>query len=709
MRLEMTGEGVPLHFSTMMMKGPVGIKGQLTFSQEGLTFKPTRTLDRVLLAAREVQIALEDLRSLTALAMVNPTLAVTSSTGEGIESYSFNFRKPQHVLNELVPLWAGSIPGADPNPSQEGRLEAADLNPGGEELEGCLPLGMCCAGAAIHLPSEQTARRGWLVLGRQELMFCPLGWHAQGLDPLVLALEDVVVSEESPEGLLHIALGEVQQRFLPRGGRLFCDQLRRSLTRLRDRAGQDPEVFAHRYQCMMMKGPVGLKGEFAVSPRRIIFRPTRSGLDRVFFEPDNISIPLADLSSLNAKVVGNPSLTVTAKFARNGKEVSYSFYHRTPKELVDGISPLWLRARWRDLPATPANGLIADEEPVRSALSGWKRELDKIKPGTIQIAGPVVHLSEGVTAGRGWFLLATPRLLFLPHGDSGNSRARLDLPVDRLRPLPRNERREGWLEMTCGDRQLKFLPVGGQRFIDNFWCSDVGGPSGDVPQDGQDSMAEEKLRTHLGEALFIRVIHEKKVVCFNRGGRILRLLEGVALFLSEDPRLDSALGRRVTMEVGKEHGMHRFRSVYRREGISHRASGVPSGRRLQIFDLPRDVVCITNRRYYYRARYSMMIQVRAGRGTWPCQMVDLSLGGCSFFHTGRISQNSRVRIHLAIGTKTTDLQGEIVNASQADPGGKWLHRCAFLELDPGVAINVAKEVSRIEREQIQREAELNAE
>ena len=211
-------------WTVSLYRGAVAIAGELIGSWRRLRFVPSGRIDALFGLDEEISLRMNDITRVEVRGRLERRLVISS---EGDE-LSFDLPDPGERFEELKDFLVELDHESEPVLPEGGASERdADIDALLEDWKGRRPF---LAGARLHLlggaldlSRPNRARRGWLGLFDQRLVFLPVG-RVWAETPLVVAADDISRATQgmAPPEHLYLGVGASTLRFLPRGGDKFA-------------------------------------------------------------------------------------------------------------------------------------------------------------------------------------------------------------------------------------------------------------------------------------------------------------------------------------------------------------------------------------------------------------------------------------------------------------------------------------------------------
>ena len=299
--------------------------------------------------------------------------------------------------------------------------------------------------------------------------------------------------------------------------------------------------------------------------------------------------------------------------------------------------------------------------------------------------GVAVVAQDGRTLRRGWLILLTTGLLFVPADEQADHRWLIEgARFDRTRSGLEGDHT---LRLVAGHRERRVVCPQAPDVVKSLWR---------VISDARPGAAALRERyPHIdkvsGAVAQLRIANLGVELFSARGASIVVDDEGLSVRLGDELPAALAPGLRVSVEIAQEKVIYAFRSHIVR--VATPSSG---GARQVVFAAPDTLEERENTRLSFRVTFlgeGTVTPLRGladrrpkGRGGIEATMVDLSATGVALRVAEEASQpiSSVLRMKLPlIGTAREELVGEVVHV-RAGPDGTMIHGCRFL--DPTAAL-----------------------
>ncbi len=421
----------------MRMRGPLGVAGLLTLSNESLSFEPSGRLDR-LIGERNLRIQTGSIDKVS-LAGIERTLTVFVSDTGGQE-YRFAGRGAARMHLRLESMISQ-------------RLGKTASLPSGEQ-----PL---IEGAATLYNNNLIATRGDLVLTKQRFLFTPrdgLETHIWSFPKINVPLSQINQTKLSGvKKLLEIWIND--ERFLFGGA--IVEELNKTLNGL----GLDFTTLAIEHvetietvlelKASLHGAMIPTTGLVRVTNGELTFAPTgRLGL---ILGATTQTIQISAIEKM--EVVGTKKLTITS----SDDEITLRLSN--PRNELLRIIPKITSCLNREL-----QSLEAESGGFEQLLSLWESELHLTLGEPIVLTAPVVFWQNENTAICGWLGLTDTRVFFLPL--TGPDRSGDVISIDLttiISSMESRERSNKEIYLVTHKREFHFTPLTALGFVEAFW------------------------------------------------------------------------------------------------------------------------------------------------------------------------------------------------------------------------------------------------
>jgi hypothetical protein len=307
------------------------------------------------------------------------------------------------------------------------------------------------------------ATRGHLQVTPERVIFVPgrslesMIWGNLGLDLVIRDLDDVQLTGMRRRVVLH--KGDDQHAF--RGAiapRVFgvIEALLEGGTR-----ALGSTVMAT-WTASLFTGLLTQPGEIVMTRSRLKFTPA-GRLESLMGLNRELDFCLADVTRVDVEGLIDRRLVISV-----GAE-EYAFQLSKPLDKAKEIKELLLGMEGDDDPVVPLHGARRATPEILALLELWTGVLGSVEGEEILLFGPGLHQGRKSMFRRGWIFLTTTRVMFLPAGGpaSGERPLLASLPV--LSAKGRDDALPGELNLSAGNALLRFVPRGGEGFVDTFF------------------------------------------------------------------------------------------------------------------------------------------------------------------------------------------------------------------------------------------------
>ncbi|HCP45855.1 MAG TPA: hypothetical protein DIU15_07425 [Deltaproteobacteria bacterium] len=647
----------------MLVKGVLYVRGVLRLTPDELRFEPIRFIDK-LAGANDLAIPLAEL---SALDGGSQQLLVVHKG----QQLLFRGRGAGHVRARLRAL----LPGLDPSDREDPSFDDGEKVLVQGELEAYV--------------NNLLSSRGTVTLTDRRFRFLPDGFLnrivGENLEVDVMLAEITGVEIVAVRRLLRIELGERHQLFagylVPR---LYAQLAAMGVGVDGSAASTDGQrQILGTWKLSLLKGPLAQPGLLVVGADRLTFTP-EGRLDAIV-GAQTTEIALADVRKIS--MGGWPEARITVSAGDN----EFMFALNDAEERMKDLMSLLLHFRDENEPhdSGPLGWL---GEQAEEALGSVAPKLPMDADEEVLLLGPSLQWVGEWTVRRGWILVTTQRVLFIPgaKGDAPQS-----AKITSLRRVPFGEELTAQLQFVAKRRHLRFSPRGGDLFTGRFWASveevvgPVDEPDPDKPQPGaseSSSITLEFLPRNLGPVKYVAIERDHRVVARIAPAETLRQPDGLGIFYPGLPSSELEEGAEVLVEIGRDDGVYRFDSTIVRLDDSPQHGMQPSAPQaiaegdadaaavsavggvalhvvredqfLLVVQYPDDLRFV-NRRGAFRVAFQLMSRARflepdengdlvATGDFFRCTLEDLALIGCSILATRDIELNSIVELEFPL-------------------------------------------------------------
>jgi hypothetical protein len=307
------------------------------------------------------------------------------------------------------------------------------------------------------------ATRGQLQVTPERVRFVPgrslesMIWGNLGLDLSIGDIDDVELTGMRRRVVMH--QGDTQHAF--RGAlapRIFgvLETLLEGGTR-----SLESTVVAT-WKASLFTGLLTQPGEIVLTRSRLKFTPAGRieallGLNR------KLDLHLAEFTRVDVEGLIDRRLVIS----RGAEE--YAFQVSKPLEKAQEIKELTLGIEGDTDPVVPLHGARRATPEILELLALWANDVGPGDEEEVVLFGPGLHQGRKAMFRRGWICLTSNRVLFLPAGGPKSGERPLLASLHLLSAKGREDALPGELNLTAGNALLRFIPRGGEGFVDTFF------------------------------------------------------------------------------------------------------------------------------------------------------------------------------------------------------------------------------------------------
>jgi len=618
-------------------RGTLAYPGELSLTDDALSFSPNRTLDR-LAGAEDVFIPIDEITELSA-GGINHNLDVYVDE----DVYRFSGRGAIRVHSRLVSLL-----------TEEGGDTDEDLlfEPGERVL---------LQGQGELFVNDLIAVRGEITLTDRRFRFLPglgleqLIWNTTQLDTPINAITSWEL--KGMRRRLHL---EANGESFTVGGALTSqvfNQFEKALGK-----GAEPQqadqVVVDSWQAQLRRGPVAHPGKINFTPTKVSFEPV--GLLDAMVGLKEFTFDIADITRLSIRGWPERKLSI-----RIGHEV-HAFSLSDVNDRFDDLKAL-TRDRNYQL-AVSVGGVHAPR--YLSCLDSWTSAVEYKLGEQIIFSGFAMDSISQTEVRFGWLLLLRTRVLFLPLGGPASREKHVEIPLEQICRLDGGPRsRQDQVLMSCDLGRLRYLLSEKEGAVEDFW-SQCRSPTRIL---AWETLGPRSTSRVMGKCKFIRIMSHGETVVDMSPGMTVEHESGVAIVLPGEPGSSVPIDTWVTVEVGQAEGIYQIDSKVVRS-IATPLEGVvpnPQETHLLIVNVPPELRVYNQRESYrvnteYELRASRLAQTADG-GSWmstgttfPCIVVDLSIGGCALETEHELIDGDRISISLPLLDQWVEIRATCV-------------------------------------------------
>ena len=624
----------------LMHNGALAYPGRFALTEDVLSFTPNRTLDR-LAGAADVDIEVEQITEISA-GGINHNLDIY--VGETL--HRFSGRGAIRVHNRLLALIA------------EGEEEASEesaFRPGEQVL---------LQGQGELFVNELIGVRGEITFTDYRLRFAPglgleqLIWNTTSLDAPLASIQ-----EWSLKGMrrrLHLTIdGEEVIVGGPLAPRLY-NRLEALLGDAENTVTAD-EIVVATWEVSLRRGPVAHVGQLEFTPTHVSFKPT--GLIDTLVGVKPFDFAISDITRLSVRGWPDKKLIIRA-----GHQV-FAFTMSDIGERFEDIKAL-VRDRNYHLALRSRH----DAEPrYQATLDSWTSRVDYQLGEQIVFSSFAMDSFSESEVRFGWLLLLRTRVLFLPLGGPASQEKHVQVPIEEICRLdggPRSRRDQ--VLFSCNAGRLRYLISEREGGVEDFW-SQCRTPTRIL---AWETLGPRSTARVMGKCRFIRIMSHGETVVDLSPGMTVEHDAGVAIVLPGEPGTSVPIDTWVTVEIGQSEGIYQIDSKVVRATITPLEGVIPNpkGTHLLIVSYPPSLRVYNQRESY---RVGTEFQLRANRlaqtadgGSWmatgetfPCNVIDISMGGCAIETTHELEQGDRVSVSLPLLDQWVEIRGTCVRTA----------------------------------------------
>ena len=269
--------------------------------------------------------------------------------------------------------------------------------------------------------------------------------------------------------------------------------------------------------------------------------------------------------------------------------------------------------------------------------------------------------------------------------------------------------------MSTDMGNVRYLVSDKEGVVEDFW-SQCRSPTRIL---AWDTMGPRSLSRVLGKCNFVRITSHGDVVVDMSPGLTFEHESGVALVLPGEPGTSVPLDTWVTIEIGQREGIYQLDSKIIRS-IPTPLEGLvpnPEETHLLVAKYPSELRVYNQREGYrvtteFELRAKQLAQTADG-GSWmatglsfPCTVVDLSIGGCAMEADQEMLEGERVSLNLPLLDQWVEIRATCVHqGSQEDGQDTVRYGLEFRELSMAQEDVLHKAVMSMQREALSGDGE----
>ena len=213
---------------------------------------------------------------------------------------------------------------------------------------------------------------------------------------------------------------------------------------------------------VLVRKPVGVRGELVITDSRISFC-TAGRLEALFGVSADLNLDLSGLERITLKGRLDRRLLL-----QTAEEVA-TFRLPRAEELFGALCQRLLSVNDPVDVGLPEEGTGEFAENTQRLLASWGPKLLSPDRTDLRWFGRALHMGRSPSARRGWLVLTARVIVFVPAaGPRGNERP-LVLPIENAARENAPEVPPDELWISARRASLRFIPRGGQDFVDTFW------------------------------------------------------------------------------------------------------------------------------------------------------------------------------------------------------------------------------------------------
>jgi hypothetical protein len=506
------------------------------------------------------------------------------------------------------------------------------------------------------------------------------------------------IKEVSMAGIrrrLKLATSKCQYRF---GGRL-APQLFSHLASCvgnRPHSSRDERVLES-WKVDLYSGPLASPGRLVLSTHRMHFEPGRrldaalgvQGQDTLWHEVRSIRLR----GRLDRRIqfeCDNRTLTIDTK--------------HVAAHFLDLVA-LYRESRGPNDPSFDANGELAEGD-ARYILQQWREHLPVSNLARILSATPALHWVDAWWMRRGWLVLTTDQLLFVPSGTPRDEAGGASLSLEQCTITESREDNAERLILETEDRKWFFSPLAGEAFAERV--SQLLGDQPRVPHWEHEWGAQ--FLPLIGDAAFVEFTVDEEMVDVLRPAQLFPHEDGIGIFFRRRPDNTLHVGVEATLRVASPSGLYELHGtvvVNQNVASGHSGAGDESIHLLVLAQSPE--LSLTDRRHHYRVDAVATISghcmnYTATRG-WVenkhpirCVLEDLSVGGCALYGSREMEVRSHIMLNLPPRTDPHRIEGEVMECIHRPDGPQpWYARVQFIRLVEDDVRRITEQIVRFQQ------------
>ena len=209
-------------------------------------------------------------------------------------------------------------------------------------------------------------------------------------------------------------------------------------------------------------GPMTQAGELVLTRTRLRFTPA-GRLEALIGLQREIDLHLNDMTRVDVQGLLDRRLVVSF-----GQE-EMVFQVPKPHEKAAVLKDLMLSLEGDDDPIVPLHGARRATPQIMDLLALWGEVIGDYSEEEIVLFGPGLHQGQKRMFRRGFICLTSARVIFIPCGGPQSGERPLMASLVSLSAKGREDAPQGELILRTGQTLLRFMPRGGEGFIDTFF------------------------------------------------------------------------------------------------------------------------------------------------------------------------------------------------------------------------------------------------
>jgi hypothetical protein len=673
---KLNGQAILSEDDCLHHRGPMAHPGRLSLTSDLLVFSPSRALDR-LAGAEDLIIPTGEITELSA-GGINHNLDVYLED----QVHRFSGRGAIRVHARILALLA-----------EDDAVDVEDLafEPGERVL---------LQGQAELFVNQLIAVRGEITLTDRRLRFFP----GLGIEQLIwntTRLEAPIdqITAWSLKGMRRRLHATMNGDEVVIGGAL-TPQLFNVLESLygdATNAQSADEVVLETWEAQLRRGPVAHPGHLEFTPTHVRFQPT--GLLDAIIGVKPIQFLITEITRISVRGWPEKKLIIRA-----GHEV-YGFTLANTLERLEELRSL-IRDRNYQLAMRPTGPHVPR---YQVALDSWTAHVDYNLGDQIVFASFAMEARSETEIRFGWLLLLRTRVLFLPLGGPASQEQHVAIPLEQICRLdggPRSRRDQ--ILLSAEEGRFRFLLSEKEGAVEEFWAQ-CRSPTRIL---AWETLGPRSTSRVMGKSRFIRIMSHGETVVDLSPGMTVEHPSGVAIVLPGEPGGSVPLDTWVTVEIGQSEGIYQIDSKVVRavptplEGVIANAEGT----HMLIVSTPPEIRVYNQRESYrvltqFELRANSLAQTADG-GSWmatgetyPCTVVDLSIGGCALDTDYELADGDRISLNLPLLDQWVEIRATCVRrAPIISSEGSARYGLEFRELSMAQEDILHKSVMTLQRE-----------